>query len=161
MRVLIVRIGAMGDVLHAMPAVTAMKVLHPDWEIGWAVEPRWSVLLGRPLVDHTFLAATKEWGRNIFSSSTTAGVMGLRRELRAERFDLCVDMQGSIKSAVVGRMAGARRFVGMAAPRERQAAWLYGERVKVSAAHVIEQGLRVAGCGDWGDSASQQRWFCR
>lgn len=145
MRVLIVRIGAMGDVLHAMPAVSAMKELHPDWEIGWVVEPRWSVLLGEPLVDHTFLAATKEWGRNIFSGSSVAGVMGLRRELRAEKFDLCVDMQGSIKSAVVGRMAGAKRFVGMAAPRERQAAWLYGERVKVSAVHVIEQGCELLG----------------
>jgi heptosyltransferase I len=145
MKVLIVRIGAMGDVLHAMPAVTAMRELHPDWEIGWAVEPQWSALLGEPLVDRAFFAATKEWGKNIFSRGTASGVMGLQRELRAEQFDLCVDMQGSIKSAVVGRMAGARRFVGMAAPRERQAAWLYGERIKVSAAHVIEQGCELLG----------------
>jgi len=44
-RVLIVRIGAMGDVLHAMPAVAALRAAHPDWFIGWAIEPRWSDLL--------------------------------------------------------------------------------------------------------------------
>src|SRR5271154_6906568 len=45
LRVLIVRIGAMGDVLHAMPAVAALRELHPDWFIGWAIEPGWSELL--------------------------------------------------------------------------------------------------------------------
>ncbi|PMZ86281.1 hypothetical protein C1X95_30810, partial [Pseudomonas sp. FW306-2-11AD] len=43
-RMLIVRIGAMGDVLHAMPAVAAMRAAHPDWSIEWVVEPRWSPL---------------------------------------------------------------------------------------------------------------------
>ncbi len=42
---LIMRIGAMGDVLHAMPAVTALRELHPDWMIGWAIAPAWSELL--------------------------------------------------------------------------------------------------------------------
>jgi heptosyltransferase I len=42
LRVLIVRIGAMGDVLHAMPAVAALRELHPEWVIGWAIEPGWS-----------------------------------------------------------------------------------------------------------------------
>jgi len=42
LRVLIVRIGAMGDVLHAMPAVAALRERHPEWTIGWAIEPGWS-----------------------------------------------------------------------------------------------------------------------
>ena len=145
MKVLIVRIGAMGDVLHAMPAVAALRELHPEWEIGWAIEPGWSALLGKPLVNRVFLTATKQWGRNVFSGGTVAGVMGLRSELRQGQFDLCVDLQGSIKSAVIGRMAGAKQFVGMAGPRERQAAWLYGQRVRVTAAHVIEQGCELLG----------------
>jgi heptosyltransferase-1 len=71
--------------------------------------------------------------------------MGLRHELRAERFDVCVDMQGSIRSGVVGWMAGAGRRVGMEEPRESPAAWLYGEQVKVTAAHVVEQGCELLG----------------
>ena len=69
----------------------------------------------------------------------------MRRELRGERFDLCVDMQGSIRSAVIGRMAGARRFAGPAEPRERPARWLYGQKMRVGAAHVIEQGCELLG----------------
>ena len=45
MKILIVRIGAMGDVLHAMPAVAALRAKYPRWFIGWAIEPRWSDLL--------------------------------------------------------------------------------------------------------------------
>ena len=45
MRVLVVRLGAMGDVLHALPAVAALRAVHPDAYIGWAVERRWTPLL--------------------------------------------------------------------------------------------------------------------
>ena len=44
-RVLIVRLGAMGDILHALPAVAALRQAHPKWYLGWAVEPRWRALL--------------------------------------------------------------------------------------------------------------------
>jgi heptosyltransferase-1 len=74
-----------------------------------------------------------------------ASVLGLRRELRAGDFDVCVDMQGSIRSAVVGWMAGAERLVGMAEPREGVARILYQQRVKVTAAHVVEQGCELLG----------------
>lgn len=154
-RVLIVRIGAMGDVLHAMPAVTALREAHPEWEVGWVVEPRWLPLLkasdvvkrssAMPLVDRVYLAATREWKRRPFSGETLADIRSLARELRAGRFDLCVDMQGSIRSAVIGRLAGAKRFVGPAEPREREARWLYGERIRTVARHVIDQGCELLG----------------
>ena len=157
MRVLIVRIGAMGDVLHAMPAVAALREVRPDWEIGWAIEPKWRALLAAgkrsaarrgvqmPLVDEWFGVDTLKWKRRGVSAATLSNVLGLRQQLRAGRFDLCVDMQGTIRSAVVGRMAGTRRFVGMAAPRE-SAAWLfYSEQVAVTATHVVEQGCELLG----------------
>jgi heptosyltransferase I len=147
----------MGDVLHAMPAVAALRELRPEWEIGWAIEPRWSELLvvgkgsvdGRgaqmPLVDGWFAVDTQKWKRRGVSRATVSNVLGLRRELRGVQFDVCVDMQGTIRSAMVGRMAGARRFVGMDAPREGAARSLYGERVKLRAAHVVEQGCELLG----------------
>ncbi len=154
-RVLIVRIGAMGDVLHAMPAVMALRAAHPDWELGWVVEPRWLPLLraneskqrgsGMPLVDRVYLAATRDWKRRPFSRETLGQIRSLTRDLREGRFDLCVDMQGSIRSAVIGRLAGARKFAGPAAPREREARWIYGERVAMTARHVIEQGCELLG----------------
>jgi heptosyltransferase-1 len=152
----------MGDVLHAMPAVAALRELHPDWRIGWAIEPVWRELLeaesdahdagqisGRdlrcPLVDRLHMVPTREWKRRVFSLSTLEDITRLRRELRAEHYDICVDMQGAIRSAVVGRMAGANLFAGVAEPRERQAAWLYRKKIKLSAKHVVEQGCELLG----------------
>jgi heptosyltransferase I len=150
----------MGDVLHAMPAVAALRELHPDWFIGWAIEPALSELLeagsnpasrrsGRnacmPLVDSWTRVPTREWKRRPFSLATMLDIKKLRKELREDHYDLCVDMQGLIRSAVVGRLAGAKMLVGRAEPRERPAAWLYGERIKVKASHVIEQGCELLG----------------
>jgi lipopolysaccharide heptosyltransferase I len=149
----------MGDVLHAMPAVAALRERHPDWFIGWAIEPRWLPLLradsdvsrpfergpAMPLVDRTYLASTREWKRRPFSPETMREITALRSLLRGEQFDVCVDMQGSIRSAVIGRMAGAQSFIGAAEPREAPARWLYGQQVQVRGAHVIEQGCELLG----------------
>ena len=153
----------MGDVLHAMPAVAALRRAYPDWFIGWAIEPVWSELLQaeseihdvawrfsgrdarRPLVDLWSPVPTREWKRRPLSLSTMRDVMGLRRELRIDHYDICVDMQGSIRSAIVGRMARASVFAGSEEPRERPAAWLYGKKVKLSATHVVEQGCELLG----------------
>ena len=149
----------MGDVLHAMPAVAALRERHPDWFIGWAIEPRWLPLLqadsdvswpierepAMPMVDRTYLASTREWKRRPFSFETMQEISMLRSVLRGEQFDVCVDMQGSIRSAVIGRMAGAQSFIGAAEPREAPARWLYGKQVKLSATHVIEQGCELLG----------------
>lgn len=158
---LIVRIGAMGDVLHAMPAVAALRQRHPDWFIGWAIDPCWRELLqtcaisqrgaaaqrgaAMPLVDRCYTVPTREWKRQPVSLATLASVRAVRRELRGEQFDLCVDMQGSIRSSMIGRMAGADQFVGPADPREQPARWMYGEKIPVSTAHVIEQGCELLG----------------
>ena len=142
----------MGDVLHGMPAIAGLRAALPGCVIGWAVEPRWASLLQTgagvgPLVDRVHLVRTKEWGRAPFSSATVRGILALRRELRAEEYDVCVDLQGSIKSAVIGRLAGAKRFVGPAAPREREARLLYGERVGVTERNVIGQACELVGAG--------------
>ena len=153
----------MGDVLHAMPAVAALRERHPDWVIGWAIEPAWRELLEaeseihdvawrfsgrdarRPLVDRWSSVPTRDWKRRPFSLNTLRDIQALRRELRGDRYDLCVDMQGSIRSAMVGRMAGARIFAGPAAPREAPAAWLYKRKIRLSATHVVEQGCELLG----------------
>ena len=144
---LIVRVGAMGDVLHGLPAVAALRARMPGCFIGWAVEPRWKALLGEPVVDKVHEVPTREWKRRPFSVATVREVLRLRREMRAEEYEVCVDLQGSVRSAVIGRMAGAKRFVGAERPRERQARILYGERVELRAEHVVGQGCELVGAG--------------
>ena len=152
---LIVRVGAMGDVLHALPAVTALRRALPECFVGWAIEPRWSALLAAegarargtemPVVDRVHAVRTREWKRRPFSLKTLRDIAELRRELRAEQYDVCVDLQGSIRSGVIGWMAGAGQFVGASAPRERAAAVFYGARLEVQARHVIAGACELVG----------------
>jgi heptosyltransferase-1 len=153
-RLLVVRLGAMGDILHALPSVTALRRMHPSWVIGWVVEPRWRALLAAPgaaergpampVVDRLHFAPTRDWRNKPFSMSTLHGVQSLRRELRTAGYDTVIDLQGAIRSAVVGRMAGHRRIIGEAEPREGIARWLFTDRVPTHGAHVIEQDFELA-----------------
>jgi len=152
----------MGDILHALPAVTALRRAHPDWRVGWVVEPRWQALLkagtegareqrrgeargsAMPLVDRVHFAATREWKRHPLTPKTAREIGSLRRDLRAENYDAVLDLQGAIRSAAIARMAGSKRIVGEAHPREWPAQWLFTERIVTRGAHVIEQDLELA-----------------
>jgi heptosyltransferase-1 len=130
----------MGDILHALPAVAALRQARQDWYFGWAVEPRWRSLL---CVDRIHLVNAKAWARSPFSRITLREIGALRRELREERYDLCIDLQGAVRSAVIGRLAGAARMIGEDHPREWAARWLFGERVRTHGVHMIEQAVEV------------------
>jgi heptosyltransferase-1 len=144
----------MGDILHALPAVTALRLAHPAWEIDWVVEPRWRALLtasastsfgpARPLVDRIYFAPTKEWRQSPLSMKTINEIRALRSQLRSVPYNAVIDLQGALRSAVVGRLAGCRRLIGEAAPREGPARWLFTERITTRGAHVIEQDVELA-----------------
>jgi heptosyltransferase-1 len=148
----------MGDILHALPAVTALRQAHPGWVIDWVVEPRWRALLAatsetgssnsrgpsRPLVDRLHLAPTREWRKAPLSPKTLHEILALRSALRAGAYDVVLDLQGAVRSAVVSCLAGSPRRIGEAEPRERIAHWLFTERVTTRGAHVIEQDVELA-----------------
>jgi heptosyltransferase-1 len=153
LRVLIVRLSAMGDVLHALPAVTALREVHPEWRIGWAVEPRWRPLLAAegaeergpamPIVDRIHIVPARQWARSPVSLKTLREIVRVRRELRDERYDVCVDLQGAVRSAVIAKWARAERLIGEDTPREWAARPFFGERVKTRGVHVVEQAIEV------------------
>jgi heptosyltransferase-1 len=150
-RVLIVRIGAMGDVLHALPAVAALREHIPAMHLGWAIEPRWASLLaahtqqGTSLVNRIHLIPVREWKAKPLSTGTAHSILALRRELRAEQYDVVVDLQGTIRSSFVGRLAGAAVFVGSATPRETPAGIFYTQKVALQQPHVVEQACEILG----------------
>lgn len=160
MRLLIVRLSAMGDIIHAMPAVSALRRHCPDAFIGWAVEERWAPLLtshdrqGRPakpapeqpLVDAVHLVNLKRWKRAPLKTETRRAVAATRSELRAQRYDVAIDLQGAIRSAVLAQMSGARKLIGEASPREYPARWWFNQKVETRGVHVIEQAHEVI-CG--------------
>ncbi len=149
---MVVRLGAMGDVLHAMPAVAALRARLPECHIGWVIEPRWVPLLranggapgtpAMPLVDAVHTANARGWARQPLAPSTWSAMRGLRRELQTERYELAIDLQGAVRSAMIGRVSGAE-LVGEAEPRERPARWFFHRRVPTEGVHVIEQAAEV------------------
>jgi lipopolysaccharide heptosyltransferase I len=154
LRLLVVRLGAMGDILHSMPAVTALRQAHPEWRIGWAIEPQWRGLFcangggpgqpAMPLVDQVHVVPAKRWAKSPLSPATIRDIRRVRRELRAMEYDIAVDMQGAVRSAMVARWSKAGQVIGEAEPREFVAKWLFDERVPTRGVHVIEQSLEVA-----------------
>ena len=168
-RLLVVRLGAMGDILHALPAVTALRQAHPGWVIDWAIERAWCALLtancdasnpglgpAQPVVDRLHLASAKAWGRHPFRPDTRREISILRRALREGDYDAVLDFQGAVRSAAVARMSGCRRVIGEAHPREWAARWLFTERIATRGTHVIEQDVELAAAVAGDDLAAVQ-----
>lgn len=154
LRLLVVRLGAMGDILHSMPAVTALRRAHPEWTIGWAIEPQWQGLFradggepgseAMPLVDRLHLVPAKQWAGSPLSGTTLRGIRRVRAELREMGYEVAVDLQGAVRSAMVARWGRTGKVIGEARPREFAAKWLFDRRVETRGVHVIEQSLEVA-----------------
>lgn len=136
LRILVIRLSSMGDVIHTLPAVAALKKCFPDSRLSWLIRPRWAVLLeGNPYVDE-IVPLPRALG------ATVRGIGALRME----RFDLAVDFQGLIQSAVIGKASGADPFFGYATPsvREKAAVCFYSHHVEARAAHVVDRNMELA-----------------
>jgi heptosyltransferase-1 len=136
-RILVVRLGSMGDVIAALPAVASLKHSIPHSKITWVIDPRWSLLLeGNPYVD-----SVVHLDRRTFT-----GLAQAWRELRAARFDFAVDFQGLLKSALVATLARPERIFGFNAAyaRESAASWLYSTKVPIRSYHAVERNLDLA-----------------
>ncbi len=136
-RILVVRLGSMGDVIAALPAVASLKHSIPRSKITWVIDPKWSLLLqGNPYIDSVL-----HLDRRTF--------MGLRnawRELRSSKFDFAVDFQGLVKSALVATLARPERIFGFNAEyaRESAASWFYSTKVPIRSYHAVDRNLDLA-----------------
>lgn len=95
-----------------------------------------------PLVDAVYTANARGWARQPFAPATWTAMRELRRELHAEKYDLAIDLQGALRSALIGRAAGAE-LVGEAEPREAPARWFFHRSIGTRGVHVIEQAAEV------------------
>jgi heptosyltransferase-1 len=156
-RLLIVRLSAMGDVLHTLSAVQALRMAFPHAYIGWLIEERWAELLCapgaprrggrsalRPLVDEVHTVNLKAWRKSPFSVSTLQRGATVWNDVRDAHYEAALDLQGAMRSAVLARWSGARVVYGAAEPRESPASLWYTRKVVARGKHVIEQNLSVA-----------------
>ena len=156
-RLLIVRLSAMGDVIHTLPAAQALRNAFPQAMIGWLIEERWAELLcahgaprrgprsaEQPLADWVHTVSLTGWRKSLFTISTLQQIAKVWNDVRAARYEVAVDLQGAIRSAVLARWSGARVVYGAAEPRESPASLWYTRQPIARGTHVIEQNLTIA-----------------
>lgn len=136
MNVLIVRLGALGDLVHAVPAVAALRRAFPAARLDWLVEAKHRTIVDLvTAVDRTL----------VLESPTLGGWTRAVRAVRASKYDLAIDFQGLLKSAVLARASGAARVVGFSIwhLREKTARPFYSDVRQAEGGHVIAKNLRL------------------
>ena len=116
MNILIVKLSAIGDVIHTMPALNAIRRHYPDARITWLVEEAASGLLeGHEALDRVLVSKRKRWLKNLRTSSRFEAVREAYRfvkELRDTHYDLIFDFQALLKSGILIALARGKRKVG-------------------------------------------------
>lgn len=156
-RILIVRLSAMGDVIHTLPAAQALRDAYPNATIGWLIEDRWAELLcapgtprrgprspQRPLVDWVHTVKLTGWRKSLFQLSTVEQIARVWNDVRSARYDVALDLQGAIRSAILARWARVPLIFGSAQPREWPASLWYARPVIPRGDHVVVQNLSIA-----------------
>lgn len=136
-RILIVRLGAFGDVLHTLAAAATVRENCPQARIDWLVEPCWRPLLeGNPHINEAVPFDRRDLG----------GAFATLRQLRARSYDLIIDFQGLIKSALPAWLAGATAITGYSrkAARESIAALFYSRTFTPASRHIVDQHVELA-----------------
>ncbi len=134
--ILVVRLGAMGDILHALPAVASLRSSFPDQTISWLVAPRWMPLLqGNPAIDHLVP----------FERRTISQLRATMRRIRDIKPEIAFDFQGLIQSSVAGRLARPKYFWGFSRDiaREPLASFFYTGKIHSKAIHRVERNLAL------------------
>ena len=133
---LIVRLGSLGDIIHAVPAAAALRRAFPAASIDWLVDARHRDLLDLvPVINRRISVNTS-------SARSLTSVVG---DLRRARYDAALDLQGLLKSGVLARLSGASRVIGFPSDllREKAARFFYTETAGDTAPHVIDKNLSM------------------
>jgi ADP-heptose:LPS heptosyltransferase len=135
-RLLIIRLGSLGDIIHAIPAFAAIRRAMPDATVDWLVDRRHRELIDLvPGITRRLTVETRGAG-SIYTAV---------KALRQHRYDVALDLQGLLKSAVLARLSGASKVIGFPTPllRERAATVFYTETAGEAAPHIIDKNLSM------------------
>ncbi len=138
LRILICRLSAVGDVVHGLPVLCALRQHYPTAFIGWVVEQGPSELLRGHSALNELIVVPRGWSRSL------GQIWRLGKRLRQFQFRLTIDMQGLTKSALAARLSGAPRRIGFGDEKGRELSrWLNNELVTSNAAHIIDCNLQL------------------
>jgi heptosyltransferase I len=146
MRALIVRTSALGDVVHCLPALTALRRHRPGARIGWVVEGSMApVLEGHPDLDELLIVRLRAWRRAPFSRRTLREVRAFLEAVDHFAPDVVLDLMGNHKAGAIAALTLADRRLGLARPHRREpssAAWIT-EGVTPRGRHAVDRALSV------------------
>jgi heptosyltransferase-1 len=148
MKVLIVKVSALGDVVHALPVLAYLKSADPNMQIDWLVEQSFSPFLDdHPLIDKLYRIDTKTW-RKAGMKASLHGALSIIRAVRKNRYDCVLDLQGNSKSAMFTLSSGAPLRFGFDRGGVRESLNLLATNRKVSLGvndyHVTDRSLAIA-----------------
>ena len=148
MKVLIVKTSSMGDVIHTFPSIEDARRSRPDVSFDWCVEEAFAGIVAlHPAIGTIHTVAIRRWRKQLLDSRTWHEAMDLRRALRAAHYDLVIDAQGLLKSALVATQAAAPvAGFDRASAREPSVTLFYDRRYDVPRdLHAIERTRRLFG----------------
>ncbi len=139
--ILIIKPSSLGDIVHTLPAVAAVRDAHPRARITWVINPEFIPLLrGNPDVDHIHIFPRGEF-RGLGAPRSLWPWIKKTREIRP---DLALDFQGLLRSGLIARISGAKEVFGMSDAREGSRL-LYSRTAKVNRReHAVERYLKLA-----------------
>ena len=148
MKILIVKLGAIGDIVHTLPALHAIRAAIPGAEISWTVEKRSAeILRGNTLIDNLIEVDTRSLRKGMAAHEILPEISRQVRGLREFGFDIAIDFQGLLKSAIIGKLSGAKMRFGFSkeALREPACRIFYNRSVDIPAeTHVIRKNLHLS-----------------
>jgi heptosyltransferase-1 len=145
-RILLIRTSALGDVVHCLPVLTALRRHFPEARIGWVVEEAMApVLAGHPDLDEVFVVRFRPWRHRLLAARTRREIVALRTGLRRFAPQVALDLMGNHKAGLVARLSGALRRLGPARSQRREpssAVWI-NEPVTATAVHAVDRALSL------------------
>jgi heptosyltransferase I len=143
--ILLVKLSAIGDVIHTLPALAALRRCYPDAHITWVIEEAAAdLLVGNPDLDRVLVSRRKSWIRDLRRGLTLAPLREMRallRELRSRPYDLVIDFHGLLKSAVIVLLSGGKRKLGYDSLQEGSGLF-YNEKIpEEMGKHAVDRYL--------------------
>ncbi|HSL84214.1 MAG TPA: glycosyltransferase family 9 protein, partial [Thermoanaerobaculia bacterium] len=146
MNILLIRTSALGDVVHCLPVLSALRRHLPEARLGWVVDRAFAPLLdGHPDLDEVLPVGLRAWRGRSLAAETRREARAFLRRLRAFRADVALDLMGNHKAGILARLSGARRRIGLgrAARREPSSALWINEAAPARGVHAVEEALAV------------------
>ena len=148
MKALIIKLSAFGDIIHSLSVIDCFqeysRKYNKDVELHWLVEKKWSTILkNHKRIHKLIIANTKGWRKSIFSKETRKDFFAFWKSLRGTEYDLVIDINGLLRSAVIARLTRSKNRAGFSEDsdfcREKYCSWFLDNTYNIPRGHVIDQ----------------------